>query len=123
MKNTFSEKVKLQGIPAEHSIDIYSKTKQKPSYQALTTQASREKESQEQAKEYEIPRVTLLGAVQNSKLYNHNIYAEDFAPTHTGSMGVSLVSLGFYGPSLVDSVCIFPVMTTTTQTIMEEMLN
>ena len=46
----------------------------------------------------------LFESHKNSKLYNHNMYAEDLAQTHTGSMSVASVSVSPYEPRLVDSV-------------------
>lgn len=41
---------------------------------------------------------------QENTLHNYKVYAEDLAPTHPGSMLVSLASVSTYEPCLVESV-------------------
>jgi hypothetical protein len=62
------------GIPTEHSITRYNKTRHKSSHQGWTGQLGRRKRVPEQTKESEISLLPPLAVPQNVKLSNHNIY-------------------------------------------------
>ena len=60
----------------------------------------RGKVPQEQAKESEIPQLLLLGVLIS--ITKHNIYVEDLAQAHGGSVIATSVSVSSYEPYLVD---------------------
>ena len=57
-----------------------------------------EKESQEQAKEWETHLPPQLGVPQNHQTNSHNKYAEDLVQTHGGPLPATSISVSAFVP-------------------------
>ena len=99
----------LPGISTEHGITGYNNTRHNPSYQVWTKQINRRKGVPRAGKRVrDSPCSHCQKSPKSTKLYIHNMNAEDLAQSHAGSRTVSSVSVSPSEPCLIDSVgCAF----------------